>query len=175
MIAGTSHVDPTFVATFSRVLKSVRDVFLAPDGQPFVLAGSGALSWDMVATNCLQPGDEVLVLSHGYFGDAFRDVLVNQGLRVTTLSCQSPGTVVTLDQLRELNGANHDQLARFKMVTITHVDTSTAVLSPVLEYARFLRAQAPDILIVVDGVAATGGERLHMTGKHPRLRSRVFR
>jgi aspartate aminotransferase-like enzyme len=41
------------------LLHTTREVFLAPDGQPFVMAGSGALGWDMVACNCLEPGDEV--------------------------------------------------------------------------------------------------------------------
>lgn len=49
------------------------------------------------------------------------------------------------------------------MVTITHVDTSTAVLAPVQQYCKYIRSQAPDIIICVDGVAATGGETLRMT------------
>lgn len=76
-----SHVAPGFVEVFGRVLKNVRSVFLTSDGQPFVLAGSGSIGWDMVACNCLEMGDEVLVLSHGYFGDAFRDVLVSMEFR----------------------------------------------------------------------------------------------
>ena len=36
---GTSHVDPGFIATFGNALELLRDVFLAPTGQPFVVAG----------------------------------------------------------------------------------------------------------------------------------------
>lgn len=151
-----SHVAPGFIATFGRLLANVRRVFLAPDGQPLVITGSGSLGWDMVACNCLQPGDEALVLSHGYFGDAFADVLRNQGVRTTTVSAGAPGDVVTLEQLR------HVEWARYRMVCITHVDTSTAVCAPLREYCQLIRALAPAILIVVDGVAATGGELMRM-------------
>lgn len=62
---GTSHVDPSFVKTFGSALKNVKNAFLAPDGMPFVVAGSGSLGWDMFGANVLEDGDEVLVISHG--------------------------------------------------------------------------------------------------------------
>jgi alanine-glyoxylate transaminase/serine-glyoxylate transaminase/serine-pyruvate transaminase len=43
------------------------------ESQPFLVAGSGTLGWDMVGTNLLERGDEVVVLHTGYFGDAFAD------------------------------------------------------------------------------------------------------
>ncbi|RHY62138.1 hypothetical protein DYB30_002462 [Aphanomyces astaci] len=51
---GISHVDPYFI-----------DVFLAQDGQPLVVTGSGTLGWDMVASNLLEAGDDVLVINTG--------------------------------------------------------------------------------------------------------------
>ena len=37
----TSHVAPDFIDAFGQALERLRDVFLCPDGQPFVIAGSG--------------------------------------------------------------------------------------------------------------------------------------
>ncbi|GFH19734.1 uncharacterized protein HaLaN_16737 [Haematococcus lacustris] len=62
----TSHVDPSFVAEFGETLELLRKVFLAERGQPFVVSGSGTLGWDMV-----EPGQNVLVVNTGYFGDRF--------------------------------------------------------------------------------------------------------
>jgi alanine-glyoxylate transaminase / serine-glyoxylate transaminase / serine-pyruvate transaminase len=42
-------VDPAFVETFGNSLELLRKVFLAPTAQPFVVAGSGTLTWDMTA------------------------------------------------------------------------------------------------------------------------------
>lgn len=41
--------------------------------QPFIVGGSGTLGWDQVAANLIEPGDAVLVLYTGYFGDGFKD------------------------------------------------------------------------------------------------------
>ena len=43
------------------------------DAQPFLVSGSGTLGWDQVAANLIEPGDNVLVLNSGYFGDSFAD------------------------------------------------------------------------------------------------------
>lgn len=51
---------------------------------------------------------------------------------------------------------------KFKVVTITHVDTSTGVRSHVKEFATAIRRLQPNAVIVVDGVCATGGEETRM-------------
>lgn len=50
----------------------------------------------------------------------------------------------------------------FKLVTITHVDTSTGVRAHVKEFAATIRRIQSDAVIVVDGVCATGGEETRM-------------
>lgn len=50
----------------------------------------------------------------------------------------------------------------FKLVTITHVDTSTGVCAHVKEFAAAIRRLQPDAVIVVDGVCAIGGEETRM-------------
>lgn len=41
----------------------LREVLYAPKGQPFLVAGSGTLGWDMVGANLIEEGDEALVLN----------------------------------------------------------------------------------------------------------------
>ena len=154
---GTSHVDPGFVKSFGAALRNVKAAFGAPDGMPFVVAGSGSLGWDMFGANVLEDGDEVLVISHGYFGDALAEWLTAQGARVTVLAASAPGSF----PLAELESGKLD-LSRFKAATLTHVDTSTAVVAPVEKVARLLRAANPNVLLLVDSVAGLGGETLRM-------------
>ncbi|MGD9002069.1 MAG: alanine--glyoxylate aminotransferase family protein, partial [Anaerolineae bacterium] len=70
-MATTSHVAPNFLQIFGQALERLREVFLAPKGQPFVVAGSGTLAMDMVAANLVEPGDAALVVNTGVFGDRF--------------------------------------------------------------------------------------------------------
>jgi len=70
----TSHLDPGFIDAFGRALQRMREVFLCPDGQPFVLAGTGTLAMDLAGANLVEPGDRVLVGVCGVFGGRLAEV-----------------------------------------------------------------------------------------------------
>ena len=74
-----SHVDPEFIEIFATSLEGMRKVWMSPDGQPFVVAGSGTLAMDMAAANLIEPGEHALVISTGYFGDRYADLLARYG------------------------------------------------------------------------------------------------
>ncbi|MDX9941430.1 MAG: alanine--glyoxylate aminotransferase family protein [Bacteroidales bacterium] len=147
-----SHVDPDFIATFGRSLEMMRRVCQCPSGQPFILAGTGTLAMDSVGACLTEPGDLVLVISTGYFGERYAELLKRYGAVVDILRAET-GNMVPLAtveaRLRE---------KKYKMMTFTHVDTSTAVLND----ARALGAlgQKYDVLTVLDGVCSVAGEEI---------------
>ncbi len=145
-----SHVAPSFIELFGRTLENMRKVFLSPGGQPFVMAGSGSFAMDMAAANLIEPGDRALVISTGYFGDRFAAIVERYGAKVTLLR-PPVGDVVPLDQIETTLKSDH-----FKLVTVTHVDTSTGVVAPVKDIAAL--AARYGALSVADGVCATAGE-----------------
>lgn len=148
------HLDPRFMQAFSRALKSLREVFLAPTAQPFVVAGSGTLAMELAVANLVEPGDAALVVNTGYFSDRMALMLERHGARVTHVKAE-PGAVPPLDDVERLlkSGA-------FKLMTVTHVDTSTGVRAPVEALAALARRH--DALTVVDGVCSVGAEVLRM-------------
>jgi len=50
----------------------------------------------------------------------------------------------------------------FKVITITHVDTSTGVLSDVKAISEVVKKQSPNTLIIVDGVCSVGSEEIYV-------------
>ncbi|KAI5289159.1 hypothetical protein KEM52_000889, partial [Ascosphaera acerosa] len=151
-----SHVGAPFVKTFSETLTLLRKLFqtTAADSQPLLVAGSGTLGWDIVAANLVERGDDALVLHTGYFADSFAACLETYGVRATQLKAPVGGrpSVEALEQaLRE---------KEYKIVTVTHVDTSTGVLSDVRAIAAAVRRASPRTLVVVDGVCSVGSEEL---------------
>ncbi len=60
-----SHLDPELIETFGRALERLRDVFLAPNAQPFVVAGSGTLAMEMAVANLVERGDRAVVVDIG--------------------------------------------------------------------------------------------------------------
>jgi len=145
-----SHVSASFIEVFGRTLGGVRKVFLSSNGQPFVMAGSGSLAMDMAAANLIETGDDVLVISTGHFGDRFAAIAGRYGGRVQVLNAPL-GDIVPLDEIEAALKAR-----QFKVLIVTHVDTSTAVRTPVKDIARL--ASQYGALSVVDGVCATAGE-----------------
>ena len=151
----TSHVAPGFIEVFGQALERLRQVFLCPDGQPFVVAGSGTLAMDLAGANLIEEGDRALVVNTGYFGDRFAKLLERYGARVTHVRAPVGGRPA----LEEVEEALRD--APYKLMTVTHVDTSTGVLADVKALAGLARQYGT--LMVVDGVCSVAGEELRMT------------
>jgi alanine-glyoxylate transaminase/serine-glyoxylate transaminase/serine-pyruvate transaminase len=150
----TSHLAPAFIEAFGQSLQNLRQVFESPTGQPLVLAGSGTLAMDTAGANLIEPGDKALVVDTGYFSERFAIILERYGAQVTRIST-SPGDRPSLEQVKSALEAGS-----FKLMTITHVDTSTAVIAEVRELATLGRKYG--VLVIVDGVCSVAGEELKM-------------
>ncbi len=148
----TSHVAPSFIESFGRSLEMMREVWMAPSGQPFIIAGTGTLAMDIAGANLTEPGDKVLVVSTGYFGERYADLLKRYGAEVTVLKAETGG-IVSLEAIEiELKKGT------YKLLTFTHVDTSTAVLvdpKPIGELGKKY-----GVLTILDGVCSVAGERI---------------
>ncbi|KAK6510052.1 hypothetical protein TWF481_004765 [Arthrobotrys musiformis] len=151
-----SHVGMPFVNVFGDTLTQLRQLFIStsPDAQPLILSGSGTLGWDVVASNIIEPGDEVLVLHTGYFGDSFSDCLTTYGAVPTQLGAP----IGSRPSPEEIENALKGK--KYKAVTITHTDTSTGVLSDPKEVAEVVKRVSPETLVVVDGVCSVGCEEI---------------
>ena len=125
-----------------------------PSSQPFVVSGSGTLGWDMVAANLAEPGDDALVLHTGYFADSFADCFSTYGVNATQLKAP----IGDRPQLPEIEQALKQK--KYKLLTVTHVDTSTGVLSEVRALSGLVHRISPETLVVVDGVCSVGCEEI---------------
>ena len=154
--APTSHVAPNFIEVFGQALERMREVFLCPDGQPFIIAGSGTLAMDIAASNLIEPGDRALVVNTGHFSDRFVKILERYGAHVTQVGAPAVGDAPSLEAVEAALKADN-----YKVMTITHVDTSTAVAADIKGFARLGREH--DTLVIVDGVCAVASEEMRMT------------
>ncbi|KAL7959763.1 PLP-dependent transferase [Trichoderma compactum] len=151
-----SHVGPGFVATFGETLSMLRQLFQTtdPDSQPFILSGSGTLGWDLVSANLIEPGEDALVLSTGYFGDSFADCLATYGAKPTKLE----GPIGGRPQFPEIEKALSEK--KYRLVTVTHVDTSTGVVSDLKGLVQAVKKVSPETLVIADGVCSVACEEI---------------
>lgn len=151
-----SHSSPTTAAAVRAMQDGLREaVGAAPEALVLAIAGSGTLALEVALCNLVRPGDTVLVVNHGYFGDRFAAVGRALGTEVVEVSCpwgeQVPAAAV--DEALTQSGA--------RVMTVTHVDTATGVTSPFQEYAEVARRHG--VVTVLDSVAGAGGMPVEMS------------
>ncbi|WZL72927.1 alanine--glyoxylate aminotransferase family protein [Clostridiaceae bacterium 35-E11] len=142
--------DPAFVNDFKGLIEDLKTLWNT-SGEVFVVAGSGTLGMEMAIANTLKAGDNVLIVSHGYFGDRFIDLCERKKLNVDVISSEW-GTIVPVEEIE-----NRLKEKKYQAITVTHVDTSTGVCAPVEEIGKVVK-KFEDTLYIVDGVCATAAE-----------------
>lgn len=123
-----------------------------------VLTGSGTGGLEAALVNVLSPGDPVLAVSVGHFGERFAAVAKAFGARVTTLEYE-PGTALDPQQVE----AALARLSAPAVLLTTHNETSTGVLNNLEAVSQVLSRLGPRRpLWLVDGVSSLGATDLPM-------------
>src|SRR3954447_15876473 len=151
-----NHRGPEFAAMLGRILDGMKPFFgTSQDVAMLSCAGSGGL--EAAVVNTLSPGDQVLGVSIGSFGDRFAKIASVYGAKVTKLEAEW-GYAAAADEIRERLRSMPD----VKAVLLTHNETSTGVMNPIAELASAIRQEAPDALILVDSVSGLGAVPFEM-------------
>ena len=145
-----NHRGEEFKALLLRVTEGMKPFFgTGHDVIMLTCAGTGAL--EAAVVNTLSPGDEVLAVTMGAFGDRFAKIADVYGANVTKLDIewgQAPRPAAVRAAAAEI--------ANLKAVLLTHNETSTGVTSDIPALAAAVRDAAPDALILVDAISALG-------------------
>jgi aspartate aminotransferase-like enzyme len=140
------HRGPDFRATLARVIERLKQVFLTENEMlTFTSAGTGVMESAM--QNLCSPGDRVLVVSHGYFGERFAAIAETYGCDLVHLRYawgESPNADEVGEKLEEIGDA--------RAVFLTHSDTSTGVVSDLRSIAE--RLSGTEAMIVVDAISS---------------------
>jgi aspartate aminotransferase-like enzyme len=112
----------------------------------YTIASSGTGAMEAAVANCFAPGDEVLVVSNGYFGERFADMAAAYGLTVRTV--ESPwGTSVDVEAVAEAHRKHPDA----RGVLVVYSETSTGALNDVRAIGELFRGT--DVVVVVDAIS----------------------
>ena len=150
------HRTPEFEAILARAWAGLKYAFGTE--QPVqILCGTGSAAMEAAVVNLISPGDEVLVVVSGKFGERWAEMCERYGAR--THRWQIPwGEPASPDAF----AAQLKSHPKVRVVFTQVVETSTATLHPVAELARLTRELAPDALFAVDAITAIGCTPLAM-------------
>ena len=118
------------------------------------LACSGSGAMEAAAINLLSPGDEVVVVEGGKFGNRWGTICEAYGIAVHRVSV-AWGRVATVEEVESALSAH----PKAGVLLLTHSETSTGALFPAHDIARAARARG--VLTVIDAVTSFGVYDLH--------------
>lgn len=148
------HRTPSFAALFQRCLSRLPSVFGTK--QPaFVLTSTGSGGMEALLVNLLSPGEHIIAVVSGKFGERWADMAERYGIIVHRLEIPW-GLSVQPEQVEEALKRHPEAVA----VITQACETSTGALHPIREIAALLRQT--DRLLLVDAITALGCMSLPM-------------
>uniref|UniRef100_A0A7C2I1Z7 Alanine--glyoxylate aminotransferase family protein n=1 Tax=Ammonifex degensii TaxID=42838 RepID=A0A7C2I1Z7_9THEO len=142
------HRTQEFAALYARIEKRLQQVF-STENEVYILTASGTGGMEAAVANTINPGDKVLALVTGKFGERFAELAQVYGAAVEALEF-GWGNSVDL-------GMVEDRLktGKYKAVLATHNETSTTVVNDIKGVGELTRRWGA--LLLVDAVSSLGG------------------
>src|SRR5687767_7151835 len=113
------HLDPEFLALYAEEQDLLRAVFQTKNEWTFALSGTGTSGMESALVNLIEPGDEVLVAMHGYFGERLAEIAVRVGGQVDRIT-RPLGEIFTVEEIESALKQKN-----YKLFAIVHAETST--------------------------------------------------
>jgi aspartate aminotransferase-like enzyme len=150
------HRTADFRNLFTRVLADMKE-FIGTRNDVLVLACSGTGVMEASVSNLTTPGDKVLVLTAGKFGERWTALGKAYGCNVDVLS-KPYGETFTLEEVRAKLTPD------VRVVYVQATETSTGARHDVKGIAKLVRSAGDDVLLVVDAITGLGTTHLDVDG-----------
>jgi len=149
------HRTADFRALFQRVLADMKE-FIGTKNDVLVLACSGTGVMEASVSNLTSPGDKVLVLTAGKFGERWTGLAKAFGCSVDVLSAPY-GETFSLNDIRARLTAD------VRAVFVQATESSTGARHDVRSIAKIVR-ELHDTLLIVDAITGLGTTHLDVDG-----------
>jgi len=143
-----NHRGPQFAEMIHKATDILKAMFQTK-GDVFLLTCSGTGGMEAAIVNTLSPGDKVLVVANGFFGERFADIAELFGAQVERLRFDWGQAVDPQEVRRALS-----QDTGIKAVLVTHNETSTGVTSDLEAISSVVREYQK--LLIVDAISSLG-------------------
>jgi len=147
-----NHRGPQFAQYLKDVTAGLKTIFQT-ENDVLVLSASGTGGLEAAVVNTLSPGDKVLSVSIGVFGDRFATIARTYGAEVISIKFEW-GKAAEVAPVEEALKANPD----IKAVLVTHNETSTGVTNNLEPIARVVKDAGK--LLLVDAISSMGSINL---------------
>jgi aspartate aminotransferase-like enzyme len=143
-----NHRGPEFAELIRRMTDILKEIFQTK-GDVLILTGSGTGGMEAAIVNTLSPGDKVLVISNGFFGERFADIAEIYGAQVERLRFEW-GSAADPEAVRQALAKDPG----VKAVLVTHNETSTGVTNDLAAISNVVKEF--EKLLLVDAISGLG-------------------
>jgi len=154
--ADMHHRTPEFRALYLKVLAQLK-VFVGTKNDVLLLSSSGTGAMEASVSNLTSPGDKTLVFTAGKFGERWVSLLKAFG-------CEPEVLTAPYGETFDLATVRAAIKPGIKAVFMQATETSTAVRHDVEAVARLIKENAPETLLVVDGITGLGTTHFDVDG-----------
>ncbi len=154
--ADIHHRTPEFRALYERVLGQLK-TFVGTKNDVLLLASSGTGAMEASVSNLTSPGDRVLVLSAGKFGERWEALAKAFGCHADVVSAPY-GETFRLDDVKKA------LRPETKAVFVQATESSTGVRHDVEGIAKLLKTSGSEALLIVDAITGLGTTKLDVDG-----------
>jgi aspartate aminotransferase-like enzyme len=152
--AGMHHRTAEFRALYTRVLADLK-TFAGTKNDVILFTSSGTGAMEAAVANLTSPGDKVMVVTAGKFGERWEGLVKTYGCQLD--SVRAPyGETVTPEQVRDKLAPDH------RVLYVQATESSTGVRHNVEEISRVLKGS--DTLLVVDAITGFGTTHFDIDG-----------
>lgn len=145
-------LDPSYYEFHKKTCDDLKAIFHTQN-DTLILDGEGILGLEASCASLIEPGDRVLCIDNGIFGNGFGDFAKMYGADVIYFKTDYEKSV-SPELLESFLAEDHN----FKLATLVHCETPSGITNPVDQICPILKKYG--ILSVVDSVSALGGEEL---------------
>jgi aspartate aminotransferase-like enzyme len=152
--ADIHHRTPEFRALYTRVLAQLKE-FVGTKNDVIILSSSGTGAMEASVSNLTSPGDRVLVLTAGKFGERWSALAKAFGCEVDVVS-------VPYGQTFDLGAVKAALKLETRAVFVQANETSTGTRHDIDAIAKLLKDQHSEALLIVDGITGLGTTEIDM-------------
>ncbi len=145
-----NHRGPEFAVLQNSIIARLK-TFYRTEHDVLIVTAAGTGGLESAIVSFLSPGDRVLAITIGAFGDRFAKIATVYGADVTKVAFDW-GKAADVARVREALTAG----GPWKAVLMTQNETSTAVTNPIGELAAVVKEVAPEALLLVDAISGLG-------------------
>ena len=144
------YADPEFLVVMDETMALLRSLFQTQNTLTITLPGTGTAAMEAAIANLVEPGDEVIVGIHGFFGERMAEIVERHGGKAIRVQVNFGQTIDP--------GLIKEQLSRHpwvKAVCVVHGETSSGIGQPLEQIGHLCREH--DKIFIVDTVCSLGG------------------